>query len=164
MALNELEVLRKADDNYRRFETALKNQTINEINFEDISNNAIACGREFRLRLDYSRLSITYLNRIIGIYAKIARTREQFEYGAFLFGVYLGEALLKKELLDREFRWEFSKKHNMLGITNNGENFVFPIEHIHKKICGSNTDIAVFYIKALRFGEENITETSLRNL
>lgn len=153
----------------KNFTQELKSKDIEKIDIDGICDKALECAKcfklnQFRVRLDYTRTSVSQLNTILTSYGKLAETKADIENGAFLFGVYLGETILENSLREKGFYWSFDPNENMPCLTKDGVDFIYPIERIHKKICDVKDDIAVFYVTSLLLTNDNLDYKKLRNM
>ncbi|MFI3116072.1 MAG: hypothetical protein R3Y12_08035 [Clostridia bacterium] len=159
MSIN-FNIVDKLSDDYSSFyQTAKETSDFSLIEYDKILESSLTLAKEFRLRLDYSRRSITFLNMILTSYSAYANNPARMETVAFVFGIYLGETMLQHGLEEAGYKWAYKENEPMPGLTKNDEDFFFPIERIHRKICDRKNDISLYYVTALlACDEDNIID------
>lgn len=155
MSINFNVVDNLTDENLDLYEIAKNTKDFSEIEYDKILKLSLTLAKEYRLRLDYSRRGITFLNMILTSYSAYAKDPTHMEVTSYVFGIYLGETMLQHGLADAGFKWAYSEKETMPGLTQNNEDFFYPIERVHKKICDRKIDISLYYVTSLLVCDED---------
>lgn len=164
MAVNFNNVFEKTQNNAMECAKSILERNMENVNVEKILENALSCAREFHFILDYSRTSITHLDMLLSYYGKMVTSKEQIEQGALMFGIYLGETMLKNALQEHGFKWGFEENQEMPCLVDDNNNYFYPIERVHKKICRTTDNISVYYVKTHMWGNEDVDFSNIRNI
>lgn len=125
----------------------------NSVNYEGIADAAIEYANHFGKNLDYSEKSISDLEEVLQYYfeefQKDNTTENQMWNISVIFSVYLGQALLKNSLAEKNFYW-FLDKDNVPVLKKDDGNIMSPVVKTYKRLkYGPEDSVKSFYNVAI---------------
>lgn len=114
-----------------------------EINYKEIAEEAVAYAKRIDLELDYTAKSIETLDFMLDLYHENLDEFEGTEGADYLwdlaviFGIYLGEMLLRDYLEEKGFAWYLREEFPVL---KNGNMEISPITKVHKQMLNGQED------------------------
>lgn len=119
------------------------------INYEGICDTAIKYAKDFEKEFDYSRQSIESLDDILQYYYEEIQKTNPAEKSiwkmAVIFGVYLGESLLKAELTSQGYIWSIDED-NVPRLKKDNNFIMSPVDKVYKRLKnGPEDSVLSFY-------------------